>query len=106
MRTWFGRGKYGNKRAKGFASKREAGRAAELELLQKVGEISGLEYQKKYELIPKQDGERACTYTADFVYQDKDGRMHCEDAKGFKTQQYIIRRKLMRFIHGIKIEEV
>jgi hypothetical protein len=106
MSARFLRGKYGNKRAKGYASGREAKRAAELQLLQKVGEIRDLEYQKKYVLIPKQDGERACTYTADFVYFDKAGKLHVEDAKGFKTQQYIIRRKLMKFIHGIKIEEV
>jgi hypothetical protein len=78
----------------------------DLALLQKVGEISDLQEQVKFELIPKQDGERAVTYTADFVYRDKDGKLVVEDSKGFRTQQYIIRRKLMLFRHGIKVQEV
>jgi len=88
------------------ASKREATRAQELALLEKIGEISELKEQVKYTLIPKQEGERAVTYTADFVYRDKGGAEVVEDSKGFKTQQYVIRRKLMLFVHGIKVREV
>lgn len=102
----FLRGKYGNKRCKGYASKREAGRASELQLLQKCGEISGLEFQVKYELIPKQDGERACHYICDFRYRDAAGNLVVEDSKGFKTPDYIIKRKLMLKVHGIKVQEV
>lgn len=98
--------KYRSRHHNGYASKREANRAAELQLLQHIGEITALEFQVKYELIPKQEGERAVTYTADFRYRDKLGNLHVEDAKGMKTQQYVIRRKLMKFIHGIRIEEV
>ena len=88
------------------ASRREAKRAQDLALLEKIGEITDLKEQVKYTLIPKQDGERAVTYTADFVYRDKDGNTVVEDSKGFKTQQYVIRRKLMLFVHGIKVREV
>src|ERR1700744_4155186 len=56
--------KYFAKRSGKYASKRESNRAAELQLLEKIGEISDLEEQVKFELIPKQDGERAVTYTA------------------------------------------
>ena len=101
------RGKYRNRPTGKYASKREADKAAELAMWQKVGAITELEEQVKYELIPKQDGERAVTYTADFRYRDaKDGKIHVLDSKGMKTQQYIIRRKLMLFIHSIKVEEV
>ena len=67
--------------------------------------------QKKYTLIPSQKKpsggtERAVTYTADFVYKDKTGREIVEDSKGMKTQQYIIRRKLMLYVHGIEVKEV
>jgi hypothetical protein len=96
--------KYHSKRSGAYASKREANRAGELLLLQKIGEISDLEEQVKYELIPKQDGERAVTYTADFRYR-QDGELIVEDSKGMKTQQYIIRRKLMLFMHKIKVRE-
>lgn len=89
-----------------YASRREARRAAELALLVLANEITELREQVKFELIPKQPGERAVTYTADFVYRNKEGQIVVEDVKGMKTQQYIIRRKLMLFRHGIKVEEV
>ena len=95
-----------------FDSHREARRYQELQLLLRAGEISQLEMQKKYTLIPAQKKpsggtERAVTYTADFVYIDnRTGKETVEDAKGMKTQQYIIRRKLMLYIHGIEVIEV
>ena len=95
-----------------FDSHREARRYQELQLLLRAGEISQLEMQKKYTLIPAQKKpsggtERAVTYTADFVYTDnRTGKKVVEDAKGVKTQQYIIRRKLMLWTHGIEVKEV
>lgn len=94
-----------------FDSRREARRYQELQLLLRAGEISQLEMQKKYTLIPAQKKpsggtERPVTYTADFVYRDKTGREIVEDSKGMKTQQYIIRRKLMLYIHGIEVKEI
>jgi hypothetical protein len=100
------RSKYGAKRTGAHASKREAMRAYELRLLQQVNQISKLREQVKYELIPKQAGERAVTYTADFVYRDLEGNLVVEDSKGYRTQQYVIRRKLMLWVHGIRIREV
>lgn len=96
--------KFGAKREGKYASRRESRRAQELVLLQRIGEISDLEEQVKFELIPKQEGERAVTYTADFRYREN-GQTVVEDSKGMKTQQYIIRRKLMLWIHGIRILE-
>lgn len=94
-----------------FPSHREARRYRELKLLERAGEIRDLELQKKYVLIPAQKKpsggtERACTYTADFVYRDSTGREVVEDAKGMHTQQYVIRRKLMLWVHGIEVREV
>lgn len=103
---WTRRTKYGSRATNGFASKRESRRAQELELLQKIGEISDLEMQVKFELIPKQQGERACHYIADFRYRDKDGNVVIEDAKGFKTPEYVIKRKLMKFRHNITVREI
>ena len=61
-------------------------------------------------LLPVQrvDGkvvERACSYIADFVYMER-GEKVVEDVKGVKTKDYIIKRKLMLFIHGIKVREI
>lgn len=93
-----------------FDSRKEARRYSELLLLERVGAIQNLQRQVKFELIPSQriDGkvvERACTYIADFVYEEN-GRKVVEDTKGFKTLDYIIKRKLLLYRYGIQIREV
>lgn len=102
--------KYNNKKIRVdgrlFDSKREAARWQELCLLERGGEITELERQVEYELIPKQDGERAVKYIADFRYIDHDGKTVVEDAKGVKTPVYILKRKLMLYMHGIRVVEV
>jgi len=88
-----------------FDSKREAARYAELKLMQRAGLISDLRRQVKYELIPKQQGERAVSYIADFVYSEN-GQTVVEDVKGVRTPVYKIKKKLMLWRHGVKIREV
>ena len=93
-----------------FDSNKEYRRFCELSLLERAGAIADLQRQVKFELIPSQriDGkvaERPCTYVADFVYRE-DGKTVVEDTKGFKTKDYIIKRKLMLWVHGIRIREV
>ena len=97
------------------SSLKERNRAAVLELMQKQGLISGLQKQVVYELIPAQYGEvngkrkcleRACTYRADFVYFDNEkNELVVEDTKGFRTTEYVIKRKLMLHEHGIRVKE-
>lgn len=94
-----------------FDSKREANRYAELKLMERAGLISDLQLQRKFPLIPGQyiDGkcvEREVNYKADFYYRDKNGTQIVEDTKGFKTPEYIIKRKLMLHVHNIRIREV
>lgn len=108
-----------------FDSRKEAQRYSELILLQRAKEITNLQRQVKFVLIPAQyevyerygkNGkelkpgkrliEKECSYVADFVYVDKDGKLVVDDAKGMKTKDYIIKRKLMLFIHGIRVKEV
>ena len=109
--------KYGAKKVtfdgKTFDSQKEAQRYAELRLLDRGKVISDLKCQVKFELIPNQKDEngkvieRAVNYIADFVYIDKNtGKTVVEDTKGFKTKEYIIKRKLMLWIHNIEIREV
>lgn len=100
-----------------FDSKKEAGRYIVLKSLEKDGKIFGLRRQVKYLLIPTQYEvpdekkkkrkvlERECSYYADFVYY-KDGKIIVEDTKGVKTPEYIIKRKLMLYVYGIRIKEV
>lgn len=112
-------------------SKREATRWEELRILQRAGKISELDRQVRYELIPAQYDEiytgeiyqrgehkgepkmkrvcveKACEYVADFVYKDHDtGLTVVEDTKGFKTPEYILKRKLMLYTFGIRIREL
>lgn len=99
-----------------FDSRREARRYDELRIMERAGVIRELKRQIPYELIPAQrDGkgrviERSVRYVADFVYeqQDPDGtwRKVVEDAKGYHTKDYIIKRKLMLYMKGIRIVEV
>jgi hypothetical protein len=99
--------KYNAARTGKYASGAEARRAGELKLLERAGKIENLGEQVKYEIIPKQDGERAAHYIADFVYTDTTtGLDIVEDVKGVRTKEYILKRKLMLLVHGIKIREV
>lgn len=109
--------KYGAKKTtfqgRTFDSKKEADRFAELRYMQMGKLISGLECQYKFILVPEQRDEngkvieRAVTYIADFVYTDlKTGELVVEDTKGVKTKDYIIKRKLMLYVHRIRIREV
>ena len=107
--------KYGNRKVGTpygvFVSQHEYDRFCELQLLQKGNRISGLDRQVQFELIPAQyiDGkcvERAVKYIADFVYKDNmTGEKIVEDAKGYRTPDYIIKRKLMLHMHHIRIRE-
>jgi Protein of unknown function (DUF1064) len=105
-------GKYGNQQTVAidgtvFASKKECRRYEELLILFHLGKIGSLRTQVRYELIPKQDGERKVEYVADFVYIDLEKLCErVEDTKGFRTRDYIIKRKLMLWLKGIRIEEI
>lgn len=109
--------KYGNKKIEYngeiFDSKKEYKRWCELKLLERAGKISDLKRQVKYVLIPSQKGsdgkivERECSYIADFVYFDREQKKAIvEDTKGMRTKEYIIKRKLMLYVHGISITEI
>jgi hypothetical protein len=85
-----------------FQSGREAAGVGELILLEEQGLIYGLRLQVKFPLPGK------VLYIADAVYLEKeDGKIavHVIDFKGFKTEEYKIKKKLFRETYGIDIEE-
>lgn len=109
-----------------YDSVKEYRRFKELSLLEREGTIQNLQRQVKYVLIPAQREycddiytrgrnkgcfktgkliERECSYIADFVYI-QNGEIVVEDTKGFRTKDYIIKRKLMLWNYGIQIKEV
>ena len=107
-----------------FDSIKEYRRWCELSLLEKAGEITDLKRQVRFTLIPSQrefsgeigkNGrfkkgkllERSCVYVADFTYyKQPQNKFVVEDVKGVKTDAYVIKRKLMLHLHGIRIHEV
>ena len=128
------RNKCGNKKVTvdgiEFDSKKEAQRYWELKLLQRAGQITDLQLQREFELIPAQyenyarygktgkrlqDGkrciEKSCVYKADFAYI-KDGQLIVEDVKGYRDPasaayaKFVIKRKLMLWKYGIKVIEI
>ena len=109
-----------------FDSRKEGRRYVELMEMQKAGIIHNLKLQVKFVLIPTQREESTevfkkgkskgqpkpgkvieteCSYIADFVYYEN-GVLVVEDTKGMRTKDYIIKRKLMLKVHGIRIKEV
>ena len=123
------RSKYGSRKitldGMTFDSAKEYMRFRELSILERAGEITGLERQVKYVLIPAQYApdtmtargkikrgkllERECSYVADFRYK-KDGETVVEDVKGYKKGQayalFTLKRKLMLYFFKITIKEV
>lgn len=106
-----------------YDSKKEAQRASELSIMEKLGIISHVQRQVKFVLVPAQREpdiigakggikkgkviERELSYIADFVYIDEQsGQTIVEDTKGFRTPEYKIKRKLMLYFHNIRIREV
>lgn len=109
-----------------FDSVKESRRFLELKAMQEAEVISDLRRQVKYVLIPaqrepetvgKRGGkikgkllERECSYVADFVYKDAQGNTVVEDVKGYRGggayELFKIKRKLMLYVHGIKIIEI
>lgn len=111
-----------------YDSIKEYRRHDELKLLERAGKISGLQRQVKFVLIPTQREickevfkkgknkglpkpgkalESEVAYYADFVYW-QDGKRVVEDVKSpaTKTAMYILKRKLLLYVHGIRIKEI
>lgn len=90
-----------------FDSKKEANRYQELKLLNRVGEIKDLRLQEPYVLIDKSNHGRAIKYIADFVYYDNSLQKEVvEDTKGYRTDVYKLKKRLMAERYGIDIKEV
>jgi hypothetical protein len=106
-----------------FASKREAKYYLLFKEKKAKGEIKDFAMQVPFELVPSQKEivtvfvkgkpvrkekvvELAVKYVADFVVEDLDGTKEVFDVKGFPDQKYPIKRKLLRWVHGIIIQEL
>lgn len=129
MMAWRGYNKYHNQKiimdGETFDSKKEYHRYLELQLLEKSGVIRDLHRQVTFDLIPEarepdrygpRGGfyrgkviEHGVSYIADFTYYtvlpSGEEKFVVEDCKGMRTDDYKIKRKLMLFIHKIRIKE-
>lgn len=122
------RNKYGNRKVIvdgiRFDSRKEARYYIFLKESEKNGEISNLRLQVPYEIVPaiyeeqvvhlktrdkvvEKCVQKAVHYVADFVYYDAStGREEVVDAKGYRTPEYKLKKKMMRAFKGIEITEV
>jgi Protein of unknown function (DUF1064) len=83
-----------------FDSKKEVKRFTELQLLHKVGKITKPVLQYEF-LLPG-----SIIYRCDFLYYCLENlKFVVEDTKGFKTKEYILKKKLMKECLGIIIYE-
>ena len=97
-----------------FASIHEANRYVELKHMERAGLIKNLQLQRVYTLIGAQKDkngkviEKPVKYIADFVYTDEHGQTVVEDAKSpaTRTPVYVIKRKLLLSVYGLRIQEV
>lgn len=109
-----------------FDSKKEYNRWGILCAAEQRGEILELQRQVPYLLVPEQHEdvlvqlktkqklkrrrvEAPVVYKADFQYRLPDGSLVVEDVKSKATRrlpEYIIKRKLMLHVHGIKLKEI
>lgn len=97
-----------------FDSAKEARVYDDLLIRLKAKEITNLRLQVPYELIPKQrlttgKTERSVKYIADFVYEEN-GITKVVDVKGYRRGTayavFAIKRKLMKWVHGIEVTEI
>jgi len=86
-----------------FASKREAARWQELQLMQKAGAIIGLTRKTRWAIVV--NGLLVCEYWPDAEYREG-GILVVEDTKGYRNKLYALKAKLMQAVHGITIREV
>ena len=87
-----------------FDSKREANRYIELKLMEQAKAIQDLKLQVKFPLVKKSSHGQEVVYVADFVYYE-DGKMVVEDSKGYRTDVYKLKKRLMAELYGIDIKE-
>ena len=88
-----------------FDSKWESERYGQLKAMERGGIVTDLELQVKYDIVI--NDIKICKYIADFVYKEEspDGKIKeiVEDAKGFETPEFKLKKKLMKAVHGIDI---
>ena len=87
-----------------FHSQKEAYRYVELKALLAAGEIANLELQPRFSLDV--NAVHVCDYIADFAFDDNVRKCHTvEDVKGYRTEVFKFKKRLMLAVHGIDVEE-
>lgn len=105
-----------------FDSKKEGMRWLLLKDMESRGEISNLQRQVPFELLPaiyedvtvhlktkdkieRRLKQRSVNYIADFTYI-KDGKQVVEDTKGLRLPDYILKKKMMLALLNIEVIEI
>ena len=88
-----------------FDSKKEEKRYRELRLMERAGVIANLRLQVPFVLFEKSKYGRKIKYIADFVYEEKNGLTVVEDVKGYKTDVYKLKKRILAELYGIEVRE-
>lgn len=86
-----------------FASKHEGRVYEELKIMQRVGEVKA--FRRQIPFVVKINDKDMCKYYCDFLVQFADGHVEVWDAKGYRTKEYRLKKKLVEAQHGVKIIE-
>jgi len=107
---FYKKSKYGNRKivhnGKTYDSKKEFSHAQYLEMLLRADKILAfIHHPEPIELIPAQPdfGLRSLKYCPDFLITHLDGSKEYQDVKGFLTEEFKIKQKILAWRHKIKI---
>lgn len=99
-----------------FDSKKEAEHWLVLKAQQSLGDIIGLERQRKFTIYlpdmtrpgPYEALAQLCDYVSDFSFRDLSDRLHVQDckSKATRTTVYMLKKRAMMLQYGIEIEEI
>jgi hypothetical protein len=100
--------KYGNKKTvyngNKYDSKKEAEYAYRLDMLIKAKEVISWERQIRLNLLV--NDIKVCAYLVDFIVKYPDNKVEYVDVKGYKTDIYKLKKKLVKAVLDIDIVEI
>ena len=108
--TWYQQkqNKYGNTKheydGRVYHSIKEAAYAQELDLRQKAGDITEWEPQFRIDLVA--NGKKICTMIPDFKVTYPDGQIEIVEVKGFATETWRLKRKILEATYLVEHPEV
>ena len=87
-----------------YHSRAEAGYAQALDLRKSAGEIR--EWTPQFRINLEANGRHICTYIPDFLVTLADGSQELHEVKGFATEAYRLKRKILEATYLVDHPEI